>query len=212
MNGTLVPAPTRVRAAGRGCLAAAACALLSAIIAPAAIAQAPVSAPAAQRYAVGSPAMQVAQDLAREHWGIDPCGGQVEVVWGEDEPTINARAFWTNPVATYGAADRNGACRIVLNARLAFTWAKLCTVITHEYGHLAGHPHGADGADVMSPIYRAPLAVCAGTPDPAAPPQAAVAQPAAAPAKVSRSAGTRRTRLASPRTPRPSSSGRAARP
>lgn len=176
----------------------AACVVVAATAIPAAAeAQAP-----AERYAVGTPALQAAQQIARAHWGVDPCGGQVELVWADDEAAINARATWSNPVAAYGTPEHNASCRITLNPRIPFDWVKLCTVVVHEYGHLAGHPHGEDGPDVMSPLYRAPLPACAAAPDPA---------PVAAPT-VSRSAGTPRTRRASLRTPRPSSSGRARRP
>ena len=44
----------------------------------------------------------------------------------------------------------------------------------HEYGHLTGHQHSADGPDVMSPIYRAPLPACL-IADPSTPPAAAPA-------------------------------------
>jgi hypothetical protein len=133
--------------------------------------------PASIRFAVGSPGMLVAQDLARRTWGVDPCGGLVDVSWDVDDPSINARSYWANPESAYDDPQLNVQCRIVFNALLSFDWPKLCTVVVHEYGHLAGHPHTADGPDVMSPIYRAPLAACAAIPDPttgAGPPPASV--------------------------------------
>ncbi|HEU4658605.1 MAG TPA: hypothetical protein VFR97_13840 [Capillimicrobium sp.] len=136
------------------------------------------TAPASIRYAVGSVGMQVAQDIARQTWGVDPCAGQVEIVWGTDEPLVNARSYWANPYSAYDHAELNTQCRIVFNRDLDFSWQKLCTVVVHEYGHLAGRAHTADGPDVMSPIYRAPLPACVATPDPAAP----VPPPAPAPA------------------------------
>jgi hypothetical protein len=54
---------------------------------------------------------------------------------------------------------------------MTYSWPKFCTVLVHEYGHLTGHPHTVDGADVMSPIYRAPLPACT-TADPSEPPVA----------------------------------------
>ncbi|HEY8581680.1 MAG TPA: hypothetical protein VIL49_01995 [Capillimicrobium sp.] len=141
--------------------------------------------PASMRYAVGTSGMTVAQDLARRTWGVDPCGGQVEVVWGSDEPNINARSYWANPRSAYDAPELNSSCRIVFNAGLPFSWEKFCTVLVHEYGHLAGRPHSADGPDVMSPIYRAPAPDCANTPDPVAPPAPV---PPAAPAPPAQSA------------------------
>lgn len=139
------------------------------------------TAPASMRYAVGTSGMLTAQDLARRIWGGEPCGGQVEVAWGTDEPLVNARSYWANPRSAYDDPALNTHCRIVFNSDLDFSWQKFCTVLVHEYGHLAGRPHVADGPDVMSPIYRAPLADCARTPDPAAP---APPSPAPAPAAV----------------------------
>ena len=117
--------------------------------------------PPATRFAVGSPAMATAQQIARAHWGVDACGGNVAVSWGVDDASINARSYWANPYSAYGHPHLNVHCRIVFNAEMAFTWPKFCTVLVHEYGHLVGRPHGPDGPDVMSPVYRAPLAACA---------------------------------------------------
>jgi hypothetical protein len=135
--------------------------------------------PASARFAVGSPGMLVAQDLARRTWGMDPCGGVIDVSWGVDDPSINARSYWANPQSAYDAPALNVQCRIVFNTLLSFDWPKFCTVLVHEYGHLAGHPHSADGPDVMSPIYRAPLPACTALADPSG--VAAAAAPAPLP-------------------------------
>lgn len=116
--------------------------------------------PPATRFAVGSVGMTTAQEIARAHWGVDPCGGQVSVTWGVDEASINARSFWANPYSAYDHPELNIQCRIVFNAEMTYSWPKFCTVLVHEYGHLAGRPHGPDGPDVMSPVYRAPLPAC----------------------------------------------------
>jgi hypothetical protein len=147
------------------------------------------------RFAVGSTAMLAAQDLARRTWGADPCGGAIEVVWDVDAPSINARSSWANPRSAYGAPGLNVQCRIVINRLIGYDWARFCTVLVHEYGHLAGHPHTADGPDVMSPIYRAPLPDCVAIADPSAAP---VPPPAPAPAAAA--------------VPAPSASARADRP
>ncbi len=124
--------------------------------------------PPATRFAVGSAAMQTAQQIALANWGTNACGGQVAIEWGADDANINARSYWANPVSSYDTPEQNVQCRIVLNAGMTFSWPKFCTVLVHEYGHLTGHPHTADGPDVMSPIYRAPLPACTGA-DPTAP-------------------------------------------
>jgi hypothetical protein len=147
--------------------------------------------PASIRYAPGTPAMLAAQDVARRTWGVDPCDGRVDVSWATDDPSVNARSSWANPQSAYGAPQLNVQCRIVLNGTLVFDWSKFCTVLVHEYGHLAGHPHDDDGPGVMSPIYRAPLPACS------APTALAAAPASAPPASASRKA----RRLGGARTP-----------
>lgn len=116
--------------------------------------------PPATRFAVDSAAMATAQGIARAHWGVDACAGQVAISWGVDEASINARSYWANPYSAYDHPALNVQCRIVFNAQMTYSWPKFCTVLVHEYGHLVGRPHVADGTDVMSPIYRAPLEAC----------------------------------------------------
>lgn len=184
----------------------AALALLSAAVIPMALVTTGAGAQAAEppasiRYAPGTPGMLAAQDIARRQWGVDPCNGQVAISWGTDEPTINARSYWANPRSAYDAPQLNVQCRIVLNTQLGFDWAKFCTVVVHEYGHLAGHPHVADGPDVMSPLYRAPLPACVATPESTEAPVAIVPAAAAAPVAPRSSGdgaprGSRRVRAA----------------
>ena len=168
-------------------LAACTAAASVALLATAGASQAEDASPAT-RFAVGSPAMQVAQQIAAANWGTQACGGRVTVEWGADEANINARSYWANPFSSYDAPEHNTQCRIVFNASMSFTWPKFCTVLVHEYGHLTGRPHTTDGPDVMSPIYRAPLPACtdaepaaaAPTPAPAPEPAPAIATPAPA--------------------------------
>ncbi len=110
-----------------------------------------------------------AHALAVAHWGVDPCAGQVAVTWAHMGPGINARSQWMsydihNP-ATYSQ------CSITYNLDVDWDWPKLCTVIEHELGHLAGHDHVDDPHDVMSPYYVYPTPECAaGAPAPVAAP------------------------------------------
>ena len=100
-----------------------------------------------------------AHALAVAHWGVDPCAGQVTVTWAHMGAGINARSTWMsydihNP-ATYTQ------CSISYNLDVDWDWPKLCTVIEHELGHLAGHDHVNDPHDVMSPYYVYPTPECA---------------------------------------------------
>jgi hypothetical protein len=110
-----------------------------------------------------------AHGLAVAHWGADPCGGQVTVAWAHMGPGINARSQWMSydihNAATYSQ------CSITYNLDVDWDWPKLCTVIEHELGHLAGHEHVNDPHDVMSPYYVYASPECAaGAPAPAAVP------------------------------------------
>jgi hypothetical protein len=127
-----------------------------------------------------------AHGLAVARWGVDPCGGQVAVTWAHMGAGINARSQWMsidvhNP-ATYSQ------CSITYNLDVDWDWPKLCTVIEHELGHLAGHDHVDDPHDVMSPYYVYPSPECAAGQQAAAPAPApatiAQASAAAAPHKA----------------------------
>ena len=126
-----------------------------------------------------------AHALAVAHWGVDPCAGQVTVTWAHMGAGINARSTWMsydihNP-ATYTQ------CAISYNLDVDWDWPKLCTVIEHELGHLAGHDHVNDPHDVMSPYYVYPTPECAAGGGPAvAPAPAATAQAPAVPPAASK--------------------------
>jgi hypothetical protein len=109
-----------------------------------------------------------AHALAVGHWGVDPCAGQVAVTWAHMGAGINARSTWMsydihNP-ATYSQ------CAISYNLDVDWDWPKLCTVIEHELGHLAGHDHVDNPHDVMSPYYVYPTPECAAASAPASAP------------------------------------------
>jgi hypothetical protein len=123
-----------------------------------------------------------AHAMAVAHWGVDPCAGQVTVTWAHMGAGINARSTWMsydvhNP-ATYSQ------CAISYNLDVDWDWPKLCTVIEHELGHLAGHDHVDDPHDVMSPYYVYPTPECAaaGAPASAPAPVTTAEAPAVAPA------------------------------
>jgi pyruvate/2-oxoglutarate dehydrogenase complex dihydrolipoamide acyltransferase (E2) component len=128
-----------------------------------------------------------AHALAVAHWGAEPCAGQVTVTWAHMGAGINARSTWMsydihNP-ATYTQ------CAISYNLDVDWDWPKLCTVIEHELGHLAGHDHVDDPHDVMSPYYVYPTPECAAGGAPAtAPAPATTAQAPAVPPAASKAA------------------------
>jgi hypothetical protein len=136
------------------------------------------ASPAARWPATGT-AVQTATSLAAERWGFSPCGGRVNVTWAALSAGLNAEASWTNELDPYLQPSRNGDCAVVLSTGQDWDWPKLCSVVIHELGHLAGHDHVDDPEDVMYFTYVQPIPECLATPEPV---QAAVTAPAATPA------------------------------
>ena len=101
------------------------------------------------QFAVGSLALSDAETIAIYHWGAMPCNGQVTVLWETLDATINGVASWWNPVAAYGNSAANADCSISMNLAQDYSWPMLCTVVTHEIGHLLGQDHVTDPKDVM---------------------------------------------------------------
>jgi hypothetical protein len=129
------------------------------------------------RFALGGQPMGVAQQIAQAHWGTNPCKGDVEIVWTALAPDTNATASWRNPTDAWNNPGENFECRIEFNTASDYDWAKFCTVMTHELGHLVGQPHSDRPGELMSPIYSEPLPACDGA-EPGAP--APIAEPAVA--------------------------------
>jgi hypothetical protein len=125
-----------------------------------------------------------ARQLADQHWGFDPCQGDVTVTWATLPATQNAVSTWLNPNRDYGDPAHNTQCSVTFNTRQDWDWPKFCTIAIHEFGHLAGNPHSSDPDDVMFAYYvgtnapeckpaspvaaRAPTAPRRGRPSPAA--------------------------------------------
>ena len=172
--------------------------LLCALVA---IALLPAAAQAASAPALPVPAADAltstAHALAVARWGVEPCAGQVTVTWAHMGAGINARSQWMsvdihNP-STYTQ------CAIAYNLDVDWDWPKLCTVVEHELGHLAGHDHVNDPHDVMSPYYVYPTPECAaGANAPAAAPAPATTAeaPAVTPAasKATRKKATKKAK------------------
>lgn len=120
------------------------------------------------RFAVDSEQMAIAREVARDTWGVDPCGGQVTITWLPLDGGFNALSSWMNPTTAYDNAAGNFGCHVEFSSAMRYDWPKFCTVFVHEFGHLTGHPHALDPRDVMSALYRTPIAACVNTREPGA--------------------------------------------
>lgn len=138
--------------------------LITALLAASTLA-APASAAAAptpdQRWPVAGPAIQGALQIAQRTWGVPVCpaAGGFTVTWDANQPsTYNAFASFDQAGMDRPLEMVN--CQVHLNPKVAWNWSKLCTIVVHEVGHLAGRDHAADKDDVMYPYYVGPVAAC----------------------------------------------------
>ena len=164
----------------------------------------PAPAPEA-RFAIGGPAMAAARQIAEQHWGTPPCGGNIVIAWAQLDEETNATAAWRNPTDAWNNAGENFDCHIEFNARSDFDWPKLCTVMTHEVGHLVGQPHADIGGQLMSPVYSEPLPACTGAepgaPAPVATPEPEVAEETVVALRASKTAAKTKKKAAAKKKP-----------
>ena len=108
---------------------------------------------AAASFDPASPEFADAKQVAVQHWGGMPCGGQVAFSWRDEDPEVNATAYWSPGYTN---------CQIVFNRSAGMSWPKFCTILTHELGHLHGRGHSDDPDDLMSPYFSSVLPACGG--------------------------------------------------
>ena len=110
---------------------------------------------------------QVRDDLAIAERRFGPaCTGGIAATWNPFEVD-----YAGSPGARAWARTFVEQCRIDFNLGLWRdpSWRAaiydppwLCTLVVHEYGHLAGHGHSADPADVMYPLIDRVYVGCKG--------------------------------------------------
>jgi hypothetical protein len=113
----------------------------------------------------------LAYSIAGRYWGAVPCHGKVKILVEQPAPTILAvpgqdtdawvtfgSSLGANNLAAPAGSYTNcaiglGTYRWPTTASMVQDWDMLCMTMTHEFGHLLGHPHTTIPGNVMNPLF-----------------------------------------------------------
>lgn len=127
-----------------------------------------LSATATANQAITAPTA-VATSIANRFWGSVPCGGKVKLLTQQSVPSTLVQHdadAWVTFNSSLGANNLNASAASYTNcvvhlgryrwptaASMTQDWDMLCMTITHELGHLLGHPHNTTRGNVMNPVF-----------------------------------------------------------
>jgi hypothetical protein len=87
----------------------------------------------------------LATDTAAAQWPESPCRGRERVLW-VPQAVLDA----DHAVRGFAGDALVAACAVrVTDAARRWPGARLCALLQHEFGHLAGHAHTDDPGDIM---------------------------------------------------------------
>lgn len=94
-------------------------------------------------------ALAVADVTANEYWTSDACDGRVVVHLMKQSELMRLRAAAGDPYVVARADAQPSTCLIRLAYDVMESRTDLCSILTHERGHLHGRGHSTDPRSIM---------------------------------------------------------------